>query len=752
MLTRVVQLRLKPQRDEQEDVEPEEPERYQWKKVKVDEAPVDLTDGFFGMEELEGEEAQDLLQQLLKHPVDQGVKLPGEDDGGEGEDEDEEDDEERGEEHDQVRAAVVEDEDDAVAEPEDVFVPPAEMAEWLPFGLHHSLLRGLHELKFFSPSPVQRAALHSAMVCGNDVVGAAQTGSGKTLAYGLPVLQAVIDSRANPRQRKGPMALILCPTRELALQVTEHLRGAAKYCWEGKGTSRQTLMIVPVVGGMSEQKQMRLLNRRPAVIVATPGRMWEFISKRNGQSVGETFLNHVDDIRFLVVDEADRLTQTGRYTEVQQLLNVLPAYKEVKKDLKGGKPVVLDEVDDAFWRENVKIPEEEYEEADSKRKVTDKKRTTFLFSATLGISLDAKRDLRKWKKSMRKKQLDGLERVLSLLDFHRHVEVFDLTAEQQQQLGQEEAVRKTIAVAEGVHQTFLLVTVEEKDLYLYSFLRKYGAGRAIVFCNAITGVKRLAALLRICGMDVHPLHASMQQRQRLKNLDRFKQRPNAILIATDVAARGLDIPNVAHVIHFDVPRNAELYIHRAGRTARAGTQGVSLVFVSPNDAAAFDLLKAQSRTGMRKFPLDVGFLPLAKDIMRKAKEIDEVTHGQRKINFEKNWKQKGQGDLGAEDDEDEDGEDEDRGGGGGEVLLSKEQKYRLRVLNDELKKMLAQPFLPRGMSTRYPTKSGEVLKLLSETPDALRDLRERTGKRDKPAPKEPAQKKRKKKAFFYKPK
>ncbi len=145
----------------------------------------------------------------------------------------------------------------------------------------------------------------------------------------------------------------------------------------------------------------------------------------------------------------------------------------------------------------------------------------------------------------------------------------------------------------------------------------------------------------------------------------------------------------------------------------------------------------------------MGFLPLAKDILRKAKEIDEITHGQRKVNFEKNWKHKGQTDLGAEEGEEDDGAEEERGG---ELLLSKEQKFRLRQLNEELKKLLAQPFLPRGMSTRYPTKSGDVLKMLSEAPDALRDLRVRAEKLAKPAAKEPAQKKRKKKAFFYKPK
>ncbi len=755
---------------EAQDVEEQgEPERFKWKKIKADKGPIDLTDGFFGLEELEGEDAEELLKELLKHPVDQGVPLPGEEDDGRDDDEDQEDEgvgEEEGEqEKEEERAAVVEVEKEQPAEPEDVFVAPPEMAAWLPFGLHHSLLRGLHELGFFSPTPVQLAALHSATVCGNDVVAAAQTGSGKTLAYGLPVLQAVLDSRANPRKRKGPLALILCPTRELALQVTEHLRSVAKYCWEGTGASRQTLMVVPVVGGMSEQKQLRLLNRRPAVIVATPGRMWEFISKRNGATVGETFLNHVDDIRFLIVDEADRLTQTGRYTEVQQLLNVLPAYKEVKKDPKA-KEVVLDVVDDEFWRENVKIPEEEYEETgDSKRKVTDKKRTTFLFSATLGISVEAKRDLRKWKRSTRKKQLDGLERVLSLLDFHRHVEVIDLTAHKpptkdkkkggEEDADEEEEAKKTISVAEGVHQTFMLVTLEEKDCYLYSFLRKYNAGRAIVFCNAITGVKRLSALLKICGLDVHPLHASMQQRQRLKNLDRFKQGPNAVLIATDVAARGLDIPNVAHVIHFDVPRNAELYIHRAGRTARAGTEGLSLVFVSPNDSLAFDQLKAQSRSGMRKFPLEVGFLPLAKEILRKAKEMDEITHGQRKVNFEKNWKEKGESAFGMEDDDDNNEEGRERGS---DVLLSKEQKYRLRNLSAELKKFLEMPFLPRGMSSRYPTKSGDVMKMISEAPNALKDLKERTEQHQKKknqaesGAQEPKAKKRKKKAFFYKKK
>ena len=684
------------------------------------------------------QEQEKKLKKRGKRKIDHQEEVEEVEDGEDGDDDDDEEDEDEVNLVEEVSSS--QEEEMSAEEIMETFIPPLEMGGWLPFGLHHSLMRGLHELGFMFPTPVQKMSLKASIIAGKDVVASAETGSGKTLAYGLPLLQAVIDSRMNPRTRKGPLGLILCPTRELALQVTQHLKDVAKFCVEGKGEARQTVMVVPVVGGMSEQKQMRLLNRRPAIVVATPGRMWEFITKRNGETVGERFLNHVDTIRYLIVDEADRLTQTGRYAEVQQMLDMLPVYRRPHQPVppSAEKEVLLDEVDPEFWKANVQLGEEEYLEPDMGDRATiTQKRTTFLFSATLAISKDAKRDLRKWKQAAKKKKtLDGLERVLSMLDFHHDIDVFDLAP----RTPKIEETRELISVAEGVHQTYVLMPLEEKDVYLYVFLRKYGAtGRSIVFCNSITGVKRIAAILRIVGMDVLPLHASMQQRQRLKNLDRFKERDTSILVATDVAARGLDIPNVNHVLHFDVPRSGEVYVHRAGRTARAGKEGVSLVLVSPNDSLAFDRMKAQSRAGMTRFPLEVGYLPLAKDILRVAKQIDDIVHSDRKRSFDKNFNKKNAEFAGA-DDERKQHEDEPK--------LNKEQKYRMKHLTAQLEDVMKQPFLPKGMSTKYPTKDVNVLDFLQNQAHALTDLGKVEKKNAEIA--KPKKKKRKKKAFFYK--
>lgn len=731
--------------DEEGNLEPDEEE-----EVEVEDEEEESGDG----EEVEGDNVEDVAgneEQESSH-----------ENGDQKEKEEEEEEEEKEEEY----------VDGDVLEEMDSYVVPPEMDAWSSYGLHPSLIRGLHELGFLKPTNVQHEALSKGMSAGNDVVGAAETGSGKTLAFGLPVLQEVLHSNINPRSRVGPYALIVCPTRELALQVTNHLQGVSKYCYEGHGATRQRVLVVSLVGGLSHQKQLRLLSRRPAIIVATPGRLWDLMSQRHGakETRGERYAKNLTRIRCFVVDEADRMVEAGKFAEMQKILDLLPQYdqptsredrqayekndeesgkkksgkKESQKKIKKGKKrtadneEVIDEADPEHWAKEVlgKTDEEIAAAASaaaaSSKNMTKVKRHTFLFSATLGISNDAKRNLRKWRKRVNVNQLVGLERVLSMVDFHRHVEVLDLTTSVSDDPG-------TVAVASTIQETFLQMTVEEKDFYLYAFLRHYNKDRTIIFCNAITGVKRLAALLKISKMEAFALHANMQQRQRLKNLDRFKERENSILVTTDVAARGLDIPNVAHVIHFDVPHNSELYVHRSGRTGRAGKQGLSIVFVSPEDSIAFDRMRQQSKMGLTRFPFEVGYLPQAREIWRKVKEIDLVEHGDRKRAFEKNWQKVRKQALGMEDDEDdEELNSKNEPAKEDEAFRTKLGERKLQVLHRELDELLDAPFVPRGMSVRYPTKSEAIMEqlLTSTSANALKDVHTRLGKGKKREPEE----------------
>lgn len=177
-----------------------------------------------------------------------------------------------------------------------------------------------------------------------------------------------------------------------------------------------------------------------------------------------------------------------------------------------------------------------------------------------------------------------------------------------------------------------------QDLYLYYFLLRY-PGRSLVFVGSIDGIRRLVPLFETLQMPIYPLHSQLQQKQRLKNLDRFKSSKNGVLIATDVAARGLDIPNVEHVVHFNLPRTADAYIHRSGRTARAKNPGFALQIVAPEDKGLQRaLMKSLDRsTEIPDLPIEAGFLPKLKERIALARDIEKAQHAVKKDNHDKNW-------------------------------------------------------------------------------------------------------------------
>lgn len=296
-----------------------------WKRVRIEPTVYDGLQGFGGLvelEELEGDDAAAYAAQLGPperfddEDSDQGSALSDEPSLADADSPQQQEPQRQQRQQQQQQQQTVEE-----LEP---FVPPASMSAWLPFGLHHSILRGLHELGFTAPTPVQMASLAAALTRGNDVIGAAETGSGKTLAFALPVLHALV-SGAGRGAASGPFCIVLCPTRELAIQVTSHIKRVATYCREMP--SGNPVSVVSVIGGMSEQKQLRMLSRRPAIVVGTPGRLWEFVTRKpapgaasSRTAVGETFLNDLTTVRFLVVDEADAMMRSGRFKEVEQML------------------------------------------------------------------------------------------------------------------------------------------------------------------------------------------------------------------------------------------------------------------------------------------------------------------------------------------------------------------------------------------------------------------------------------------------
>ena len=229
-----------------------------------------------------------------------------------------------------------------------------------------------------------------------------------------------------------------------------------------------------------------------------------------------------------------------------------------------------------------------------------------------------------------------------------------------------------------------------------------------MFVNSIDAIRRLVPLFTILGFIVLPLHAEMQQRQRLKNLDRFKANSSAVLIATDVAARGLDIPDIEHVIHYQLPRSTDLYVHRSGRTARAHKNGISVMICSPDQLSiykkiCFHLGKAN---GVPLFPIDRSFMTSINSRISLARKIDEIQHRSKKVESERNWFNLAAQEADIELDEDllKPGSNEKDG-------------WKLAKMKAELASLLQKQIIPKGISARYLTSNSDkgLMEVLLET-------------------------------------
>lgn len=453
------------------------------------------------------------------------------------------------------------------------------------------MLRAIAEKGFRSPTEIQTMTLPSAIMGRKDILGAAETGSGKTLAFGIPILNGIMQLKSSTdnrpfrkvekskkvvevkiperkkeepqrkRQRheerdnwtpppeeinnfpdfgrdiveddddedveasskgghKKPLyALVLTPTRELAVQVKDHLISAAKYTG---------IKVTAIFGGLAAVKQERVLAKCPEIVVATPGRLWELYTE------GNPHLRKLEDIHFLAIDETDRMVEKGHFEELKLVLEKLNA-DPVKKA----------------------------------------QRQNFVFSATLTMVHELPKYLQQKNRGRKNKlQTQSSDEKMQILIDHLGIsqpKIVDITPR-----------ATTGGTAQRLTECRISCPLEQKDLYLYYFLQRH-PGRTIVFCNSIECVRRLAKLFALLDCDPWALHAKMAQRQRLKNLERFTDSSTGLLIATDVAARGLDIPQVEHVIHYQVPRTSENYIHRSGRTARANAEGIAMLIMEPGE-------------------------------------------------------------------------------------------------------------------------------------------------------------------------
>ncbi len=372
-------------------------------------------------------------------------------------------------------------------------------------GLAPALLRALADNGYTVPTPIQADAIPLALA-GRDLLGGAQTGTGKTAAFSLPLLQRLSEDGKPATGPRKPRALILVPTRELAVQVADSLRSYGKH---------MRLNVTTIFGGAGMQPQIDNLRRGVDILVATPGRLIDHLDRGSAK---------LDAVSILVLDEADRMLDMGFLPAMKRILTRVPAQRQ-----------------------------------------------TMLFSATFEAQL---------------KQL--------ALEFMRDP--------QQIQVASQNAVADTIS-----HRAHPVDGSRKRDL-LIDILSKRHTEQVLIFGKTKHGCNRLAEQLEAAGLPAVAIHGNKSQAARQKALNQFKSGKARILVATDVAARGLDIPNLPLVINHDLPMVAEDYVHRIGRTGRNGAQGEALSLVSPDEGGLLRQIQRVLKADIALEPI-AGFEP-----------------------------------------------------------------------------------------------------------------------------------------------
>ena len=361
------------------------------------------------------------------------------------------------------------------------------MATFSDLGLSPDLLQTLDELGYDEPTPIQEQAIPE-LLAGHDVIGQAQTGTGKTAAFGLPLLE-YLDAES-----KDTQALVMTPTRELCIQVTQALRAYAEHL---------PIEVLAVFGGQAVATQQSRLRGGAQVVVSTVGRTLDLITR------GSLILSSV---RYVVLDEADEMLDLGFIEDVERILRLCPSGRQ-----------------------------------------------TSLFSATMPPP------------------------IARLAESYMYDPVTIKVTPQQ-------------LTVDAIEQAFVEVPAKEKTERLISVLRAEEPEQAIIFCRTKIGTARLDERLRAKGFRVKALHGDLSQGQRDGVMLAFKEHKLPLLVATDVAARGLDIEHVTHVINYDVPTTTEPYVHRIGRTGRVGRTGRAITFVTPGQRDEIGRIEREAKT------------------------------------------------------------------------------------------------------------------------------------------------------------
>ena len=357
--------------------------------------------------------------------------------------------------------------------------------------LSKEVLRGIDRLGFSSPSPIQAQTI-MPLLEGRDVIGQAQTGTGKTAAFGIPMVE-----RIDPEDRRV-QGLVLAPTRELAVQTADHIRLISRYT---------KLKVLPIYGGESINKQINELKKGAHIVVGTPGRIIDHLTRKTLS---------LSAVTCVVLDEADRMLDMGFIKDIERILSKLPKNKQ-----------------------------------------------TSLFSATIDQSV----------LNVCNRYMKEPERIL---------------------------VSKDEIALPQISQYYMVVDPRKKFEALTGVLDEQGVERAILFCRTRRETSRLARNLKAKGYDAQPLHGGLTQPQRDAVMESYRRGKLRVLVATDVAARGLDIVGVTHIINYDIPNEPSAYFHRIGRTARMEADGTAITLVSEEQMADLRQIKAMTKTKIQE--------------------------------------------------------------------------------------------------------------------------------------------------------
>ena len=380
--------------------------------------------------------------------------------------------------------------------------------QFATLGLKESIVHAISDLGFTKPSQIQEQSI-PVTLSGADLIGQAQTGTGKTAAYSLPILTKMSN-------KNGIKALILAPTRELAVQVKDEMNRLSKY---------DKVDILAVYGGDSIDRQIKALKKGVDIVVGTPGRMLDLIKRK---------CLHLDNVEFLVLDEADEMLNMGFIEDIESILSHTP-----------------------------------------------EERQTLLFSATMPEPIA----------KLAKRYMKPDAQLVS--------------------------VKKSSLTVSKIEQNYFMINNKHRLEALCRLLDLDNPSSAIIFCRTKRGVDELVQELQSKGYMVEGMHGDMTQAHRLTTLNKFKEGTLNLLIATDVAARGIDVDGVTHVFNYDLPQDVESYVHRIGRTGRANREGTAYSLVTPKDFSMLKQIQKVTKSAITQKPI-----PTAEQI--KSKKFNDI--------------------------------------------------------------------------------------------------------------------------------